>query len=134
MPKKPFLVGIAGGSCSGKTSIADRLVDLVEGRAIVLGLDSYYHDFTGIPEEDIEVDAPESLDRPLLASQLRTLAAGRPIEKPVYDYATHSRKRTGSRIEPEDYGRKDSCRKIPGDGKAAGAAILRRVRGAGGEF
>jgi uridine kinase len=77
---------------------------MVDGRLLVLGLDSYYRDFTGVPEERIEVDVPEALDHPLLLEQLATLARGQPVEKPVYDYTTHSR-RTGAglQIAPGDY-------------------------------
>jgi uridine kinase len=94
------VVGIAGGSCSGKTSIANRVA--AGGQSLVLGLDSYYHDFTGVPEDRIEVDVPEALDRPLLLAQVAALARGEAVEKPVYDYATHARRPNGERVEPGD--------------------------------
>ena len=104
MSNTPLMIGIAGGSCSGKSSIARRLSTLVGGGLLVLGLDAYYRDFSGVPEDEIEVDVPEALDDTLLVEQLAVLAAGRPVEKPVYDYATHSRRPGGGlRIEPGEY-------------------------------
>jgi uridine kinase len=97
VPGAPYMIGIAGGSCSGKSSIAGRLVDMVGGRTLVLGLDAYYRDFSGVPEDEIEVDVPGALDHPLLLEQLAALARGRPVEQPVYDYTTHSR-RPGERL------------------------------------
>lgn len=84
------IIGIAGASCSGKSTIARALAGRL-GDAVVLGLDAYYRDHSGVPEAHIEVDIPEALDQPLIVSHLRTLLRGEPIERPVYDYATHSR-------------------------------------------
>jgi len=98
------MIGIAGGSCSGKSSIARRLSGLAEGQLGVLGVDSYYRDFSGVAENDIEVDLPEALDHELLIGQLAELAAGRPVERPVYDYRTHSRRAgEGLRMDPGDF-------------------------------
>ncbi len=97
------MIAIAGGSCSGKTSIARGVAETVEGRTLVLGLDSYYNDFSGVPEANIEVDVPDALDHRLLVEQLRFLAGGAPVERPDYDFATHSRRKSGRRIEPGDY-------------------------------
>ena len=102
MTKPPYIVGITGGSCSGKTSIALGVAAGAGGRVLVLGLDSYYNDFTGVPDESIEVDVPEALDRSLLVEHVAALARGEPVEKPVYDYATHSRKSRGEWVEPGD--------------------------------
>jgi uridine kinase len=103
VPITPFFIGIAGGSCSGKTSIAVSLSDMVDGGVLIVGLDSYYHDCSGVPEQDIEVDVPWALDRLLLIDQLRTLAGGKPVEKPAYDYSTHTRRPKGVWINPGDY-------------------------------
>jgi uridine kinase len=102
--QRPFMIGIAGGSCSGKSSIAGRLSGLAEGQLGVLGVDSYYRDFSGVAENDIEVDVPEALDHELLIGQLAELAAGRPVERPVYDYRTHSRRAgEGLWMDPGDF-------------------------------
>lgn len=103
MTVRPYIIGIAGGSCSGKTSIAHRVAETAAGTTLVLGLDSYYNDFSGVPEADIEVDIPEALDHRLLEEHLTFLAGGAPVERPNYDFATHSRRRTGTRVEPGDY-------------------------------
>ncbi len=104
MSQRPYMIGIAGGSCSGKSSIARRLSGLVEGQLGVLGVDSYYHDFSGVPENEIEVDVPEALDHELLIAQLADLAAGRSVDRPVYDYGTHSRRAgEGLRMDPGDF-------------------------------
>jgi uridine kinase len=100
--KPPYIVGITGGSCSGKTSIALGVAAGAGGRVLVLGLDSYYNDFTDVPDESIEVDVPEALDRSLLVEHVAALARGEPAEKPAYDYATHSRKSRGEWVEPGD--------------------------------
>jgi uridine kinase len=98
--KTPFLIGIAGGSCSGKTLIAESLAGELrtEKTVVVLGLDSYYNDFTGVPHDQIEVDVPEALDKACLVDQLRSLSHGLAVERPVYDYVTHSRLRYGERV------------------------------------
>jgi uridine kinase len=104
MSNTPTMIGIAGGSCSGKSSIAARLSTLVGGGLLVLGLDSYYHDFSGVPEDEIEVDVPEALDHALLVGQLTELRRGRAVEKPVYDYTTHTRRVGGGLwVDPTDY-------------------------------
>ncbi len=99
------MIGIAGGSCSGKTLIAEHINGALPpaSRVLVLGLDSYYNDFTGVPHDQIEVDVPEALDKECLVQQLGALAAGRSVEKPVYDYVTHSRRPRGERVGPGDY-------------------------------
>ena len=93
------LIGIAGPSGCGKTALARALAQRL-GSAALLALDSYYHDQAGVAEAHIEVDVPEALDERLIVAHLRELAAGRPIERPVYDYATHSRAARGVQIAP----------------------------------
>ncbi len=104
MKKKHLVVGVAGGSCSGKTLIAETVAKILRpaSSVAVLGLDSYYNDFTGVPEDRIEVDVPEALDKTCLLDQLRTLAGGTAVDRPVYDYVTHARRRRGERVEPVD--------------------------------
>ncbi len=83
------MVGIAGPSGSGKTTIAHAIADRVNG--VVFALDAYYRDQREVPEASIDVDIPAAIDIDLALSQLQTLAAGIPIDQPIYDYATHSR-------------------------------------------
>jgi uridine kinase len=99
------MIGIAGGSCSGKTLIAEGISGALRpgSRVLVLGLDSYYNDFTGVRHDQIEVDVPEALDKECLVQQLGALAVGRSVERPMYDYVTHSRRPRGERVDPGDY-------------------------------
>lgn len=102
----PLLIGIAGASCSGKTTIASALVRALEPNATVLGLDSYYHDLSHLSDDEIHaynLDEPAALEDALLTEQLEKLAAGHAIDKPVYDYKTHTRVADSLRIDPCEY-------------------------------
>jgi len=99
--KEPItIIAIAGGSCSGKTTIANGLVSRLGREAAVFGLDAYYRDARDTPEDAIEVDTPAALDHELLLKQLSVLAAGNSIEQPCYDYSTHARLRRTRHFEP----------------------------------
>ena len=99
-----YVVGIAGPSCSGKSLIAKQLASIYSRHSpCVLALDSYYHDLSGLqPSERAgqNYDTPEAIDVELLETQLTTLLAGGEIEKPVYDYETHTRSAVTERIGP----------------------------------
>ena len=101
---KPFLIGVAGHSGAGKTTLARRLAGRLAGTPdAVLPLDAYYVDRGGVPIAErrrLDVESPAAVDLPLLLEQLRQIAAGRPIERPVYDYRTHVRLRETARLEP----------------------------------
>lgn len=89
---QPYLIGIAGPSCSGKSEVARRVA--AELGASVVGLDSYYRDLADLPMERrvrVNFDAPESVDHGLLHANLERLASGRPIHKPLYDFAAYTR-------------------------------------------
>lgn len=96
MRSQPFAIAIAGGSGSGKTSLTRALVDILgPERCCVLDHDSYYMDLTHQPmaiRAKTNFDHPESLDNTLVAEHVRMLLQGRNIERPVYDFATHTRK------------------------------------------
>ena len=99
---RPFLLGVAGGTCSGKTTVAERLCEMIGGdRIALIKLDSYYVD---MPHEPLDVrakanyDHPDSFDWELLNDHMRSLAAGQPIEVPVYDYAAYERTGKVTRI------------------------------------
>jgi len=92
--KSPFCIGIAGPSCSGKTSIAQRLATLLPGTSTIFGLDSYYADLTHLPfaeRKKFNFDDPGALEDALLAEHLRALSRGETIRRPVYDFPTHTR-------------------------------------------
>ena len=89
------LVGIAGGTGSGKTSLANLIRERVGAdRCLLLAHDAYYKDGSGLPPEEqaaINYDHPEAYDTPLLVQDLRDLEAGRPVPHLTYDHAQYSR-------------------------------------------
>jgi uridine kinase len=97
----PYLIAVAGPSCSGKSELSKRLQQ--ELRAPVLGLDSYYLELAHLPLAErarMNFDKPAALDGDLLIAQVRSLAEGRAIERPVYDFSRHTRSGEFERIEP----------------------------------
>jgi uridine kinase len=86
---KPFLIGIAGGTGSGKTTVARRIYDSLHlDSAVFLDYDAYYKELGHLSLEaraGINFDHPDSLDNDLIVHHLHELIAGRPIAKPVYD-------------------------------------------------
>ena len=90
-----ILIGIAGGSGSGKTLVARTIVsDLGSDRVVIVDQDSYYKNLEDIPFRDREArnfDHPEAFDNELLLHHVRELLAGRPVAQPIYDYAQHRR-------------------------------------------
>jgi uridine kinase len=104
MSGRPYVVGIAGGTGSGKTTVAHKLATAMPpGRCVTLEHDAYYRDQGHLPPEDrgrINYDHPASLESPLLAQHLRELRAGRAVEVPIYDFATHTRRSETRTVEP----------------------------------
>jgi len=103
---KPLIIGIAGGTGSGKTTVARKIAEaLPESSVAFLDMDGYYRNFDHLPLDErrrINWDHPEAFDLDLFASQLEQLGRGEPIEKPVYDFATHLRSPRTERITPAD--------------------------------
>jgi len=101
---QPLIIGVAGGTGSGKTTVANAIIDRVGRERIALvEHDSYYRDQSGKPPEvraRVNYDHPDSLETELMIEHLRQLRAGYPIEMPVYDFAIHTRKRETKRIDP----------------------------------
>ncbi|HEU4928584.1 MAG TPA: AAA family ATPase, partial [Candidatus Krumholzibacteria bacterium] len=83
------VVGIAGPSGSGKSSLAQALASRLDG--VVFALDAYYRDQRHLSEDEIDVDIPDAIEAALAAEHLRALVSGRPVDQPVYDFATHAR-------------------------------------------
>lgn len=102
----PFVIGIAGGTGSGKTTVARRLYESLHlDSAVFLDQDSYYADLGHLPLEErkkVNFDHPNSLDNELLARHLRELIASRAVEKPLYDFAAHTRTPETLRVEPRE--------------------------------
>lgn len=98
------VIGVAGGSGSGKTTVASALLERVGCERIALVQhDAYYRDQSAKPFEArarVNYDHPDSLETELLIEQLRQLRAGEAVELPVYDFATHTRCAETRRVEP----------------------------------
>jgi uridine kinase len=90
-----ILIGIAGGSGSGKTLVSRTIVrELGSDRVVVIDQDSYYKNLEDIPYRDREArnfDHPDAFDNELLKRHVRDLLDGRPVEEPIYDYSQHRR-------------------------------------------
>ena len=104
---KPIIIGIAGGSASGKTSIAKRLKKVFEESqsVVIIRLDDYYKCQDHLPMEErtkTNYDHPFAFDMDLLVEHLDALANGQAIEKPTYDYVNHTRAKETETISPCD--------------------------------
>lgn len=100
----PYLIGIAGPSCSGKSEVARRLSRIL--RAPIVALDHYYKDLHHLPPEErsrTNFDSPASLDEELIAEHTGRLRAGLPIDQPAYDFTHHVRAGTAGCVEPADF-------------------------------
>lgn len=101
---RPVVIGIAGGSGSGKTTVLRSLVDAVgRDRVCVLDHDSYYRDLSHLPfneRAEFNFDHPDALETPLMGRHLDELLEWRAIEKPVYNFKQHIREDATTRVEP----------------------------------
>lgn len=105
--KKAVIIGIAGGSASGKTSIAKQLYEYFKGhhKVVIIKQDDYYKDQTHLSMEErvnTNYDHPFAFDTDLLVQQLEQLKNKQSIEKPIYDYTLHTRRQETETIEPRD--------------------------------
>ena len=91
----PMIIGVAGGSGSGKTTVVNSIIDDLGAKQVsCLQHDSYYYDRSTVPPDErvhINYDHPDALETSLLVRHLELLKAGQPVEVPIYDFATHSR-------------------------------------------
>jgi len=97
MKNKTIIIGISGASASGKSLLANTIVnELGSNQVVVLSEDSYYKDLSHLPIEErakINFDHPDSIDHELLCQDLDKLLAGETIQQPIYDHANHQRKK-----------------------------------------
>lgn len=105
--EKAVIIGIAGGSASGKTSIAKQLYEYFKGhhKVVIIKQDDYYKDQTHLSMEErvnTNYDHPFAFDTDLLVQQLEQLKNKQSIEKPIYDYTLHTRRQETETIEPRD--------------------------------
>jgi uridine kinase len=98
-----LFIGIAGGTGSGKTTLAQRIAQALRGGVVILEHDWYYRDRSGVPEKErsgLNYDEPAALENELLVKDLATLKQGGAIECPQYDFSTHTRFARTEHIEP----------------------------------
>ncbi len=103
MTNGPIIVGISGGSGSGKSWLAQKIQSEFPGQTTIIEQDWYYHDLSGIPLEEAEktnFDAPSAIEQSLLYHHLSLLAQGRSINAPNYCYATYSRLEKPQTLKP----------------------------------
>jgi uridine kinase len=104
--KRPVIIGIAGGSGSGKTLVARTLIErLGSDRVVVIEQDAYYKDLSHLPLEERarqNFDHPDAFDEDLLVQHLQGLIAGKSIDRPIYDFTQHTRKKETVRIGGHD--------------------------------
>ena len=104
--KRPLIIGIAGGSCSGKTSVTHAIYDVFKDHSVaVIEQDYYYKDQSHLTFEErllTNYDHPLAFDTDLLIEHIHTLLDRKPIEKPVYDYVNHTRSNEVVHVEPKD--------------------------------
>ncbi|MBR2791571.1 MAG: uridine kinase [Erysipelotrichaceae bacterium] len=105
--KKPIIIGIAGGSASGKTSVARKLVKNFDDdkTVAIIRQDDYYRDQSHMPFQErlkTNYDHPDAFDNELLIQQIDELASGKSVEKPTYDYVNHTRSTITEIVHPSD--------------------------------
>ncbi len=97
------VVGISGGTCSGKTTLAQILARHFGRDCVTVSQDWYYRDLAALPPAEraqANFDAPDAIEASLLAAQLAALAAGRAVDVPQYDFALHTRRPETLRLDP----------------------------------
>lgn len=103
---RPLIIGIAGGTGSGKSTVAKRVAESLPGAQVAfIDMDAYYRDHRHLTLEErrrVNWDHPDAFDTALLAEHLEALSRGEAIDKPVYDFVSHSRAPETVRIHPAD--------------------------------
>jgi uridine kinase len=103
---KPLIIGIAGGSGSGKSTVANNVAELLTTSSVAfIDMDAYYKNFPSLTLEErkkLNWDHPDAFDYDLLCAHLEALARREPIEKPEYDFVTHLRRPAPTRVDPAD--------------------------------
>ncbi|MBC7797000.1 MAG: uridine kinase [Pyrinomonadaceae bacterium] len=102
---RTMIIGICGGTGSGKTTIARKIVEIVgAGKVVLLEQDSYYRNMSDMPLDTRDLanfDHPDSIDSDLLVNHLKRMQLKQSIEMPVYDFRTHTRSKKIEHIEPK---------------------------------
>lgn len=104
--KHPILIGITGGTGSGKTTIANEIFRKFDKSCItMIEQDSYYKDQSSLSYDErtkTNYDHPDAFDTELLVSHLKQLISGKSVEKPIYDFSIHNRKKETVTLEPRE--------------------------------
>jgi len=100
-----MIIGICGGTGSGKTTVAQRILeDVSDEHVLYLQQDSYYRNLGDMPialRHQINFDHPDALDNDLFANHIKALRAGEPIAMPLYDFTNHTRRNETIRVDPK---------------------------------
>jgi uridine kinase len=100
-----MIIGICGGTGSGKTTVANKILQSVSANEVAfIQQDSYYRDLDRMPldyKHQVNFDHPDALDNDLLVEHVRALKAGQAVELPIYDFKNHQRRRETLRMEPK---------------------------------
>lgn len=103
---KPLIIGIAGGTGSGKSTVARRIAEALTPASVAfLDMDAYYRNFAHLSLEErrkVNWDHPDAFDLDLLVAHLDQLSGGQPIDKPVYDFVQHLRAEASKPVAPAD--------------------------------
>jgi uridine kinase len=103
---QPLIIGIAGGTGSGKTTVTAAILRLLQQeRIVVIQHDSYYRDlstFKGLKPDKVNFDHPDSLETDLLVRHIQTLRQGKAIDQPIYNFTTHHRQKETQCVEPKE--------------------------------
>ena len=103
MTKPPLIIGIAGGTASGKTTVTQKILDRLDlDKVVVLKHDNYYKDLStfGIPAESVNYDHPDALETGLLIRHLQSLRQWVEVQQPIYNFTTSSRELKTLRVQP----------------------------------
>lgn len=101
--ERPFLLGVAGGTGSGKTTVAERLAEVAGSTLALVRLDSYYRDRSDLDLDErakINYDHPDAFDWPLLLDHVRALCGNQAVEAPVYDFTDYLRSAQRQTVSP----------------------------------
>lgn len=105
MKRTPLVIGLAGGTGSGKTTVAEAIVRAATGQVAILPQDAYYAAQPELPLSAralTNYDEPSAFDTALLAAHIDELVRGRPVARPVYDFSVHDRSADTVRVEPRE--------------------------------
>src|SRR5699024_12674521 len=106
LQQKPVVIGIAGGSCSGKTSITNAIRNqFTDETIVVIDQDAYYKDQSHLSLQErskVNYDHPQASDQDLLLSHIQGLLKGQAIEKPIYNFKSHTRSTEITIVNPKE--------------------------------